>query len=125
MTDSLTPSQLLPEDTATPAIQPVTEPTRGDIDAMPGLVLLEFGAGWCGYCKAAQPLIMEALNKNAQTQHGKLMHIKIEDGKGKRLGRSFSIKLWPTLVALLNGVEVGRVVRPQDAREILDILPPA
>lgn len=126
MTSSSPPSQVSDEQKSDPktdpaieaGVHPGIEPTRADIDSMPGLVLLEFGANWCGYCKAAQGQIAKAL-----AQHGPLMHIKIEDGKGKRLGRSFSVKLWPTLIAVLNGVEVGRVVRPQEAREILDILP--
>jgi len=45
-------------------------------------------------------------------------HLKIEDGPGRPLGRSFRVKLWPTLVFLRDGVEVARVVRPADAKQI-------
>ncbi|RYX94627.1 MAG: thioredoxin [Comamonadaceae bacterium] len=89
------------------------EPARADVDATPGPLVLEFGTGWCGFCRAAQPLIA-----NAFEQHGGVPHLKIEDGSGRRLGRSFGVKLWPTLVFLKDGVEIGRLVRPQAADEI-------
>jgi thioredoxin 1 len=41
-------------------------------------------------------------------------HIKIEDGRGRRLGRSFRVKLWPTLIFMRNGEEMERLVRPDD-----------
>ena len=51
-------------------------------------------------------------------RHPEVSHIKIEDGKGRPLGRSFRVKLWPTLVLIDKGKEVGRVVRPNDEGEI-------
>jgi thioredoxin 1 len=39
-------------------------------------------------------------------------HVKVEDGKGKPLGRSFRVKLWPTLVFLRDGRVVTLAVRP-------------
>ena len=51
-----------------------------------------------------------------------LRHLKIEDGRGRPLGRSFRVKLWPTLVMLQDGQEVGRVVRPTSVSEIGDVL---
>jgi thioredoxin 1 len=89
------------------------EPTRQEVDASPGATVLEFGASWCGYCQAAQPAI-SAVMKN----HPAARHVKVEDGKGKPLGRSFGVKLWPTLILLENGEEKGRVVRPNDAADI-------
>jgi thioredoxin 1 len=39
-------------------------------------------------------------------------HVKVEDGKGRPLGRSFRVKLWPTLVFLRDGQVVQQVARP-------------
>ncbi|RZT39498.1 thioredoxin family protein [Cupriavidus agavae] len=94
-----------------------TEPTRAEIDARSGPLVLEFGTPWCGFCLRAQPLIEAAFR-----QHGDLPHIKVEDGSGRPLGRSFRVKLWPTLVFLRDGQEVGRLVRPQSAQEIADAM---
>lgn len=94
-----------------------TEPPRAEVDALPGLTLLEFGAPWCGICAAAQPRLEAALNG-----HPLLRHLKIEDGKGRPLGRSFGVKLWPTLVFLVDGKETVRLVRPHDAAQIAQAL---
>lgn len=91
--------------------------TQEQIQYEPGTVLLEFGTEWCGYCQLAQPLI-----KNALAKHPSVRHIKIEDGKGKRLGRQFGVKLWPSLIFLKDGKEVSRLVRPQSADIILQHL---
>jgi thioredoxin 1 len=91
----------------------VTQPERSAIDAMPGEVALEFGTDWCGHCRAAEPRIAAALEGNSAVRH-----IKVEDGSGRPLGRSFRVKLWPTVVFLKDGKEVSRVVRPVDADEV-------
>ena len=44
--------------------------------------------------------------------------MKVEAGPGRRLGRSFGVKLWPTLVFMKDGQEVHRLVRPQGQQEI-------
>ena len=85
----------------------VDRPNRQEIDAMPGLVLLEFGTDWCTHCQAAQAAIRSAVDSMPT-----LRHIKIEDGPGRPLGRSYRVKLWPTLILLRDGEELGRVVRP-------------
>jgi len=94
-----------------------TEPKRAEVDALEGLTVVEFGSPWCGYCRRAQPLIAEAL-----AAHPHVRHIKIADASGRRLGRSFKVKLWPTLVFLKDGKEAARVVRPADVREIAEAL---
>ena len=97
------------------ANQPYSEvaPPRAEVDALQGPAVVEFGANWCGYCQAAQPVIAEAF-----AGHADVPHVRIEDGKGKPLGRSFQVKLWPTLIFLKDGKEVARVVRPKDAASI-------
>ena len=94
-----------------------SELQRTDIDALTEPTLLEFGANWCGHCQAAQALIVEALAAYPQVRH-----IKVEDGPGRRLGRSFTVKLWPTLIFLKQGQETTRLVRPTDASAIRDSL---
>lgn len=93
------------------------QPERSAVDAMPGTVLLDFGANWCGYCRAAEPLIDEAL-AGSPASANPVRHLKVEDGPGRPLGRSFRIKLWPTVVVLKDGQEVARVVRPVSADEV-------
>jgi len=86
---------------------------REEVDALQGPTLLEFGSPWCGHCRRAQPLIAEAL-----AAHPEVRHIKVADASGKRLGRSFKVKLWPTLVFLKDGRETTQLVRPAGAGEI-------
>ena len=88
-------------------------PSRETVDQWLGPTVLEFGTPWCGHCQRAQPLIEQALENRDDVRH-----VKVEDGPGQRLGRSFGVKLWPTLVFLRDGTEMARVVRPQDARAI-------
>ena len=88
-------------------------PDRRDIAAMQGPAVLEFGTDWCGHCLAARPFIEQAFASAPGVPH-----LRIEDGPGRALGRSFRIKLWPTLVFLRDGVELARVVRPLGAGAI-------
>lgn len=89
------------------------EPTRAEVDATTGPLVLEFGTAWCGFCRAARPLIDGAL-----ADFPGVPHITVEDGPGRPLGRSFRVKLWPTLVFLKDGKEVARTVRPDTADEV-------
>jgi thioredoxin 1 len=89
------------------------EPKRTEVDRLAGPTVLEFGSPWCGYCRAAQPLLASAF-----AGHPDVRHIKIADGRGHPLGRSFNIKLWPTLVFLHDGKETARLVRPSEAGSI-------
>lgn len=91
--------------------------TRADIDASRGLALLDFGTNWCGHCQAAQPMVDQALAGRAD-----VAHIRVEDGSGRPLGRSYRVKLWPTLVFLRDGVEVARLVRPTDVATVAQAL---
>jgi len=93
------------------------EPSRDEVDAWTGLGVLEFGASWCGHCQAAQPLIAAALQERTDVRH-----VKVADGRGRPLGRSYRVKLWPTLIFLKDGQEITRVVRPETSEEIRNAL---
>lgn len=99
-----------------------SEPSRQEIDRLAGATLLEFGNPWCGHCRRAAPLIEQAF-----IHHSGVRHIRIADASGRRLGRSFGVKLWPTLVFLKDGKEVSRLVRPNDpaaVRKAFDAIDP-
>ena len=91
--------------------------TRDEVNALAGPLVIEFGTNWCGYCRAAQPLIGEAFAGFAS-----IRRLQVEDGKGRALGRSFRVKLWPTLIFMRDGVEIARVVRPTEAGSIITAL---
>lgn len=93
------------------------DPSRAEIDAMHGPSVIEFGASWCGYCIAGRPLLESALAAYPQ-----IRHIRIEDGQGRPLGRSFRVKYWPTLILMSDGRELARLVRPAGAEEIRQAL---
>jgi len=90
-----------------------SEPTRAEVDGYAGPTVLDFGTNWCGWCRSAQPMIVAAL-----VSHPEVRHLKVEDGPGRPLGRSFRVKLWPTLIFLKDGQEVARVVRPANVDEL-------
>ena len=93
------------------------DPPRAEIDAIDEAAVIEFGSNSCGICAAAEPRIAQAM-----ADHPGLRHIRVEDGRGKKLGRSFGVKLWPTLVFMDQGKEVARLVRPYDAGVIGEAL---
>ena len=102
-----------------PYLSAIEAPSLAEVQALPGLTFLEFGTEWCGHCRAAQPLIAQALATQTQTPW---QHFKIEDGPGRALGRHYRVKLWPTLVVLRDGQEVGRLVRPAAVQDVMAAL---
>lgn len=90
-----------------------TATTREAVDATRDLLLLDFGTDWCGHCVAARPSVDAWLDA-----HGDVRHVRVEDARGRPLGRSFRVKLWPTLVLVRHGEELARVVRPRGARDL-------
>ena len=100
-------------------LSPDEAPTREELDAMTGPVLVEFGTAWCGYCQGAQGDIVTLL-----ARHPGVHHVKVEDGPGRRLGRSFRVKVWPNLVFMKDGAVVRQLARPAatEMREAFDAI---
>lgn len=93
------------------------QPARDEIDALDGPALLVFGTNWCGYCRASHGALEQAL-----ADHPQVRVVKVEDGRGRALGRSFGVKLWPTMIGLHDGREVARAVRPRKPEQIAEVL---
>ncbi len=88
------------------------QPDPATVSALEGVAVLDFGTNWCSICQAARGDIERGL------AGADVPHLKVEDGRGRPLGRSFRVKLWPTLIFLRDGVEVARVVRPTSAGQV-------
>ena len=110
-------------------------PTRAAVEVLPGGVIIEFRVDWCPHChRAAGPVTAvlgaagvagvagvagDASDVTAVAPlSDKLHYFRLEDERARPLGRSFKVKLWPTLLFLQDGVEVARVVRPTTADEV-------
>ena len=93
------------------------QPDRADLDATQGPAVVIFGTNWCGFCRAAERYVAPAL-----AEHPDVPVHAVEDGKGRSLGRSYGVKLWPTLVFLRDGEEVARVVRPTGRAQLDEAL---
>lgn len=91
-------------------------PTAEQLSELSGYALLEFGAPWCGHCQQAFAAV-----KDVMTAYSHIAHVKIYDGKGKILGRQFSVKLWPTLILLHDGKELARIIRPTTANQVREL----
>lgn len=96
-----------------PYLSETEAPSRSEVDGWTGCVVLEFGTEWCSHCRAARDPLITALAAHPQWQH-----VKVEDGPGRALGRSYRVKQWPTLVLLIHGQERERLVRPTQAEAI-------
>jgi thioredoxin 1 len=77
-------------------------------------VLIEFGATWCGPCKSLEPILHEI----AKTLNGKLKVVKIDVDESMNLAMQFQVMSVPTMVLMVNGQEVERMIGLQ-AREKL------
>ena len=99
-----------------PAYSP-DAPEHAEVLTSSGPTLLDFGTNWCGHCQRAADLVAAAL-----ARHPAVRHLKVEDGPGRRLGRQFGVKLWPTLVFLCDGQELCKLVRPTQEADIVQAL---
>ncbi|WP_437203566.1 thioredoxin family protein [Planctomicrobium sp. SH664] len=93
--------------------------TRADLDQMEGPVVVEFGAEHCPICQGFRPKFEKLLGRYPQVRH-----LRVEDGRGLPLGRSFHVKLWPTFVFMKDGELVQQSARPEleEARQGLEAI---
>ena len=71
------------------------------------LIIIDFGADWCGPCKDLSPLFDSASEKNIfREQHEKIPHIifaKVDVDKNPEMALLFNINSIPALIGINNG----------------------
>ena len=80
-------------------------------------ILVDFWATWCGPCRALGPTIEKLADEFA----GKVAVAKCDVDQANNAAAKFRIQSIPAIIALRNGVEVGRVVgnAPAKVRDLI------
>jgi thioredoxin 2 len=71
----------------------------------PELLLAEFWAKWCGYCRKIEPIV----NALAANRSGRLKIIRVDVDAERVLASRFMIKATPTFILYRNGAQIARL----------------
>ncbi len=82
-----------------------------------GVSLIDFYADWCGPCKMVAPILSEIAEENPDITVGK---IDVDDSP--LLASEFGVASIPTIVAVRNGREIGRIIGYRPKSDILELL---
>ena len=74
--------------------------------AIPGLVMVDFWAEWCGPCRAIAPVLEEL----AEASEGRVRLMKVNVDENHGLAARYAIRSIPTIVFFKEGAVVDRVV---------------
>lgn len=77
-------------------------------------VLADFSAGWCGPCRAMEPIIKEIADK----YKGRATIMEINIDAQKSLATDFMVQSIPTLIIFKDGREITRMVGMQSKTAI-------
>ena len=96
---------------------PVDEEQFEEILRKYELVFADFWAAWCGPCRMIAPIIEELAREYA----GKVVFVKVDVDRNRKLAAKFGIMSIPTLILFKNGKPVDMVigVYPKPALEEL------
>jgi thioredoxin 1 len=67
-------------------------------------ILVDFGAAWCGPCKALRPIV----ERLAESQAGRLRVAEVDIDEAPGVARRLGIRGAPTVVVFRGGKETGR-----------------
>jgi thioredoxin 1 len=70
------------------------------------VILIDFGADWCGPCRALAPAIEEL----AKEYTGKVLVGKLDVDENPKIAERFQVFSIPTLIVFKNGFEADRLV---------------
>ena len=80
-------------------------------------VLLDFWATWCGPCRMVAPIVEEIASERDDIVVG-----KVNVDEEMELAIKFGIVSIPTLILLINGMEVDKIVGYRPKADIEDML---
>ncbi len=69
-----------------------------------GLVLVKFGADWCGPCRRIEPELRQLAEDNA----GQLTVLTVDIDKQRRLNQRFSVGSIPNMILFRDGKKIGQ-----------------
>ena len=96
----------------------VTDATFDETVKNNNVVLMDFGANWCGPCRALAPTIEELAREYA----GKVLVGKLDVDENPKTAECFQVFSIPTLIVFKNGCEVDRLVGLCPKNRIEDLL---
>jgi len=81
-------------------------------------VLVDFGATWCGPCKALAPIV----DKIADEYQGKLKVVTVDIDDCPEVTKKFGVKSVPTVLVFKGGQKTGQSVGLTTREKLLELL---
>lgn len=80
------------------------------------IVILDFSATWCGPCQRLEPVLEQMSEEYSDI---KIVKADVDDQKVKKLLEDYGVSVYPTMLIIKNGEEVGRMKGYKKEEEIL------
>ncbi|PKB13804.1 thioredoxin [Janthinobacterium sp. OK676] len=88
-----------------------------DVLKVPGLVLVDFWADWCGPCKALAPILADLAD-----EYPEVRVVKVNADENRQVGEQLAIRGLPSLLLFSNGVECARLLGTQSKTRLAALL---
>jgi thioredoxin 1 len=82
------------------------------------LVVCDISADWCSPCKVLMPLLEEI----SKEYNGRFLLAKVDADENMRIAGKYKVKGFPTVIAFVNGEEVGRFHSAQRKPFVIDFI---